>query len=435
MDLVSIVQNAGVVGAGGAGFPTHVKLQAQVELIVVNGAECEPLLHVDQELAKAFAPQLVEALRACLLATGASKGVFALKAKYEQARAALEEAIAGHGELVVFPLGNFYPAGDEQVLVHEVTGRVVPEGGIPLQVGGVVINVETLFNVYRALHGHAVTDTYITVAGAVARPVTLQVAVGTSIAEVLAEAGGPTVSDAAVIQGGPVMGSLLDSLETPVSKVTKGLVVLPGAHPLIRRMRTPVHVCLERAITACCQCRQCTDLCPRHLLGHAIEPHRVMRVAGYGLTQDTAAWTSAFLCSECGVCDSFACPAGLSPRQVFRTVKGQLMAAKVKNPHRAKALPRQGWRVPTDRLVWRMGLAPYVSEAPLVATALRPLVVKVPLKQNAGAPSLAAVQVGERVEAGQLVAEPPEGALGARHHASIAGEVIAVGDEVVIRRA
>lgn len=429
-----MVQEAGVVGAGGAGFPTHLKLAAKVELLMVNGAECEPLLQVDQELIKVYAAELVEALCVCMSVTGAVKGVFAIKGMYETARAALEEAIAGRPELAVFVMGNFYPAGDEQVLVHEVTGRVVPEGGIPLQVGAVVINVETLWNIYQALQGAPVTDSYVTVAGSVARPVTLRVAIGTPVRDVIEAAGGAVSPEVAVIHGGPMMGSLVTSLEMPVSKTTKGLIVLPREHPLIRRRYANPDLSLSRAITACCQCRQCTDLCPRYLLGHTVEPHRIMRVAGYGLANDTVAWTSAFLCSECGVCDSFACPADLSPRDVFRAVKAQLIAAGVKNPHHAVPLPRVQWRVPTDRLVWRMGLMPYFCDAPLISDTLQPQWVKVPLKQNQGARSVAMVKKGDRVARGQLIATPPEGMLGARHHASVSGVVVGVGDEVVIRR-
>lgn len=435
--LVTAVRDAGVVGAGGAGFPTHVKLAAQVECIIVNGAECEPLLHVDQELAKAYAPELIEALRACMSSTGARTGIFAFKEKYHEARAAVSEALAGRTGLSVFALENSYPAGDEHVLVHEVTGRVVPEGGIPLNVGIVVLNVETLYNIWLALQGQPVTDTFVTVGGEVKRPATLRLAVGASIADALAAVGGVTCENPAIIQGGPVMGSLVESTAVPVTKTTKGLIVLPQDHPHVRRMRRPVSVSLDRAVTACCQCRLCSDLCPRALLGHSIAPHKIMRAAGYAWTKDPTVWTAAFLCSECGVCDTFACPADLSPRQVYRGVKAQLAAEGMKNPHRAAPVPLDALiyrRVPTERLIWRMGLEPYVGEAPLVREVLLPAMVKIPRKQNAGAASVPVVKVGERVSRGQLVAEPPPDALGARHHASVTGAVIAVGNEVSIAR-
>lgn len=151
--LVRLVRDAGVVGAGGAGFPTHVKLAADnVEYVIVNGAECEPLLRVDQQLSERFAPQLLNALDGIVSVLGARKGIFALKGKYKNAIKVLNECIGKRDTLEVFELKDFYPAGDEQVLVYEVTQRIVPEGGIPLMVGCVVINVETLLNVSNALN-------------------------------------------------------------------------------------------------------------------------------------------------------------------------------------------------------------------------------------------------------------------------------------------
>lgn len=436
-DLVAAVQAAGVVGAGGAGFPTHVKLDSHPEILLVNGAECEPLLQVDQELARAYATELVEALEACLAATGAVEGIFAFKAKYQTAREAIEKAIGGRPGLSVRDLGNYYPAGDEHIVVYEATGRVVPEGGIPLEVGAVVVNVETLYNVWQALDEVPVTRTYVTVAGAVARPVTLCAPIGTSVAELIKVAGGANTPRPAVIHGGPLMGTVLASMDTVVTKTSKGLIVLPQEHPLIGRMLAPAQQALEQAVTACCQCRQCTDLCPRYLLGHSLEPHRIMRVVGYALTQEVDAWTSAFLCSDCGVCDSFACPAGLSPRRVYRSIRSQLAASGLRNPHKTKPVPRpeRDYRqVPAERLIWRLGLEGYKQNAPLEPAAIEPSMVRIPLRQHIGAAAIPLVQVGDHVARGQLVAACPPGTLGTCHHASIDGTVIGVSDEVVIRR-
>ena len=149
-DIVELIRKAGVVGAGGAGFPTHVKAQAKAEIVISNGAECEPLLHKDKELMKRHAPLLVEGLETMMAATGAKKGVLAVKAKYKDVVAACEGAVHGRPGLSVFQLGDFYPAGDEYTLVYEVTGKLIPPAGLPLQVGSVVDNVETLINVALA---------------------------------------------------------------------------------------------------------------------------------------------------------------------------------------------------------------------------------------------------------------------------------------------
>ncbi|MCX7766812.1 MAG: electron transport complex protein RnfC, partial [Candidatus Sumerlaeia bacterium] len=149
--IVKAIRQAGIVGAGGAGFPTYVKLSARVEYLLINGAECEPLLAVDQILMEKYAQELVKTAETLRQLTGARMAIFCLKQKYETARKALEESARHYKHLKLHLLEDIYPAGDEQVLVYDTLGLIVPEGGIPLQVGVVVINVETLFNVYQAL--------------------------------------------------------------------------------------------------------------------------------------------------------------------------------------------------------------------------------------------------------------------------------------------
>ena len=184
-EIAAAVQAAGVTGAGGAGFPTHVKFRAQAEIVLANGAECEPLTHVDKQLMIHHAPQVVAGLRAAIRATGAERGIIGVKAKSKEAIASLRRELQGAEDITIAELGNFYPSGDEQVMVYDVLGRIVPEGGIPLDVGVVVNNVETLYNVSQALEGRPVTHKYVTVIGEVARPVTVRVPIGVSIGEVI----------------------------------------------------------------------------------------------------------------------------------------------------------------------------------------------------------------------------------------------------------
>ena len=148
-EIIAAVKAAGVVGAGGAGFPTHVKINASVDTILVNGAECEPLLRAHQQLMASESQAMLLGLRAVMVATGAQKAYVGLKHKYGPAIESLTKTLADMNEknVELAYLPDIYPAGDEQVLVREITGRIVPEGGIPLQVGVVVANVETLINV------------------------------------------------------------------------------------------------------------------------------------------------------------------------------------------------------------------------------------------------------------------------------------------------
>ena len=324
-EIVAAVKAAGVVGAGGAGFPTHVKINASVESVIVNGAECEPLLRAHQHIMAAESRKMILGLKTVMLATGAKQGFIGLKRKYEEATNNLQAAIKQIGEqdIKLFFLPDIYPAGDEQVLVHEVTGRIVPEGGIPLHVGVVVVNVETLVNIANALEGKPVTDKYVTIGGAVAHPITLKVPIGMKVQELIALAGGSLVNPYAVIDGGPMMGKII-SKDAPVTKTTGGILVLPIDHSLITQKNTTWQMIANRAKAVCCNCLACTDVCPRHLLGHSLEPHRIMQAIGKGQIGESAIFSRALLCSECGACDTFGCSMGLSPRRVNAELKKQL---------------------------------------------------------------------------------------------------------------
>ncbi|HBN7149009.1 TPA: SLBB domain-containing protein, partial [Escherichia coli] len=274
------VQAAGVVGAGGAGFPTHIKLQARVDTFLVNAAECEPMLKVDQQLMAQQASRLFRGVHYAMKATGASSGIIALKEKYQLAINALTPLLPPDIRLHILP--DVYPAGDEVLIIWMATGRRVPPAALPVSVGVVVNNVQTVLNIARAVEQqYPVTRRTLTVNGAVAKPITVTVPIGMSLREVLALAGGATVDAPGFINGGPMMGSLITSLDTPVSKTTGGLLVLPNSHSLIQRRLQNDRSVLAVAKTVCEQCRLCTDLCPRHLIGHELAPHLLVRAVNY----------------------------------------------------------------------------------------------------------------------------------------------------------
>lgn len=436
--IVDKIREAGVVGAGGAGLPTHVKADASVETVLVNGASCEPLLMSDPHLMEHEIETLVRGLKAVMECTGAKKGLICLKGKHAAAMQSVRAAAdrAG-GAIEARELGDFYPAGDEQVLVHEVLGRTVPERGLPLQVGAVVSNVETLCNVARALDGKPVTHRYLTVAGEVARPMVLKAPVGTPVPDVLAFAGGVTIPEYRVVDGGPMMGKVLpDASRAVVTKTTSGLLVLPPDHNVVVRKVMDQATVRRITNTICCQCSRCTDLCPRHLLGHTLHPHKLMRVfANQEMESDVA--KEALLCSECGICEKFACPMMVSPREVNAQIKQVLMKNGVKWPStgvETESNPfREERRVPTARLIQRLDLVPYDTH-PGYAGEITPSLVRIPLRQHIGAPAVCVVSQGQRVRCGDLIGDIPEKAMGARIHASIDGVVESVADGVVTIR-
>lgn len=428
MNEISLrAREAGVVGAGGAGFPTHVKLAGAAEICIVNGAECEPLLKVDQQLAREYAAQLVRGLELAMQAVGARQGIIALKAKYESAIAALEPLLKPGMSIHI--LRDVYPAGDEVITIWMATGRRVPPAGLPKDVGVSVNNVLTLINLARAVdEGQPVTTRTLTVTGAVERPLTVTVPVGVTLREVLERAGRVTVADAAFIEGGPMMGKLVDSLDAPVTKTTGGLVALPADHILIRRRRQSDRAILEMARTTCEQCLLCTELCPRHIIGHELPPHLIVRSVNYHHFGQPSTLLSALTCSECAVCEAWACPVDISPMRLNQMLKQQLRQenARYVGPLHAADPMAEHRLVPVSRLIARLAIGEYHRAAPLDETPCRPQRVELRLRQHIGAPALPCVQVGERVRTGQLVAEIPADALGARVHASIDGCVSAV---------
>lgn len=438
--IVDKIREAGVVGAGGAGLPTHVKADAKVDTVLVNGASCEPLLMSDPYLMESEVETLLRGLHAVMDCTGAKRGVVCLKGKHAHALESVRAAAArdASGGIEVFELADFYPAGDEQVLVREVLGRTVPERGLPLHVGAVVSNVETLCNVARALDGQPVTHRYLTVAGEVGRSMVLKAPVGTPVEDIIAFAGGATIPEYRVVDGGPMMGRVLpDVSRAVVTKTTSGLLVLPPDHNVVvRKVMDPARV---RQITnsVCCQCSRCTDLCPRNLLGHSLHPHKLMRVfASQDLESEIA--REALLCSECGLCEKFVCPMLVSPREVNAQIKKNLMQGGVKWESSGRPLEanpfREERRVPTARLLRRLDLAEYDTH-PGYAGEYTPKRVSIPLRQHIGAPAVCTVAAGARVKCGDLIGEIPEKAMGARVHASIDGVVESVADGMITIKA
>ncbi len=430
MSLVDQVKNAGIIGCGGAGFPTHVKIDTQVDMVLVNGAECEPLLNTDQRVMEHYAAELVDGLRLVMGHVGAERGFIALKKHYKHAIEALQPHLTGSSHIELAPLGNYYPAGDEQILLADVTGKIVPEGGIPLSVGAVVSNSLTFVQIARAAQGRAVTERAVTLVGEVRKPQVAEVPIGAPVGDLL-DAAVPAVpvDELAVIDGGPMMGRIV-GLDEPVRKTTSGLLFLPKDHPVIELRSITLAAILRRGVAACCQCRLCTDSCSRFLQGHAIEPHLMMRGLVYKTDEPTRAMTAAFLCSQCGLCE-FACPLQLSPKRAFMELATRFRAAGMKNPHNRVPAHVHEFnkyrKIGKDRLTRRYRLSAYEShELPLSRPPL-PGAVRLPLKQTPGVPPAPVVSVGDSVRKGELVAELPEGKLGANLHASIDGTVTEIG--------
>lgn len=424
----------GLVGCGGAGFPTQVKLAARnVETLIVNAAECEPLLHKDKEILKRCTADFFKGLISAIDLTGAKTAFIGVKKKYHELVSYLEKAIPDK-RIKLLILGDFYPAGDEYELVYEATGKLIPNGGIPLNIGCVVMNVETLLNIGR---DKPVISKFLTIAGQVPRPCTVEVPIGITVREALAIAGLTTLDGLRVIDGGPMMGKLVADPENDiVSKTCGGLIALPVNHVLIKKMTAGDRKNSRIARSACDQCTDCSELCPRALLGYPIRPHKAMRTAQFTPYAESDYAIDSIFCSECGLCSLFSCPEDLPPREICMIAKKFHLSKGVK-PADFKTQPqihamRHARRVSIERLIKKLALLDFDHKAPLIEITQRFEKVTLPLKMHIGVPVTPLVKVGEPVKAGQLIGAVPDGKLGAALHASISGKVVTINDRAIV---
>lgn len=428
-ELKTLLRESGVVGAGGAGFPTYAKLSNSVDTYILNCAECEPILKLHRQLLEEHTREILTAMQTVLETIGAKSGIVAVKEHYTSAIEAVNAEIEDFPSLKLKLLPSVYPTGDELLLIREATGRTVAPGALPVSVGVAVNNVETVYNIYRAIKGHPVTHKYVTVAGEVATPKTLYAPIGVSLGELVELCGGATVDEPAYLVGGPMMGTV-GSARDAVTKTTNAVIVLPKNHQAILSRQLNVGIMLRRAMSACCQCRTCTELCSRHTAGYPIEPHSIMRILSNGGMGDKSAILGSFYCSGCGLCESYSCPQGLSPRLLITELKAQAKKLGLKPSNGVELSPpatdESLRRVSSARLCSRLGLSTYDKEAKFCETDIKCKKVRISLVRHIGAPAVACVSEGDTVKLGEVVGLAAGGALSVNVHSSVSGTVTAV---------
>ncbi|MBN1292568.1 MAG: SLBB domain-containing protein [Candidatus Latescibacteria bacterium] len=449
VDIVSIVRDAGIVGAGGAGFPTHVKLGNAVDTVIANGAECEPILEADKHLMEKNPGSFIRGMEAAMEQVGARKGIIGIKNKNTAAIDAVSQVISGKPEFEIGILENSYPAGDELVLIRDVTGKTVPQGGLPFMIGVTVSNVATFKQISDALDGKVVTSRNVTIGGEVARPVTVEVPIGTPVKDLIAFAGGVTVTDYEIILGGPIMGPIGDT-DDVIDKRFGGVIVLPKDHTMVRLKKEPVRITKQRA-KMCCTCQECTILCPRNAIGHAISPAKMMsyswfvdeiirKIEAHDLDEFTKQMVfESILCCQCGVCEQYACIFGLAPNKVYAMVRDAIKRSGLK--YDFSKMPQYDGamfnyrKLPALTYARKLGLERYLGHTEFEPLgSFIPGKVRIPLLQHIGAPAKPVVKQGESVKTGDLIGEIPENGMGARVHASIHGHVEEVTNEYIVIR-
>lgn len=316
-DLRKLIREAGIVGLGGATFPAHVKLSPppdkKIDVVIINGAECEPYLTADHRVMLEMPEKIVYGLKAMIKALDAEVGIIGIEDNKQDAIAVMQSAIAGEDQLKVVPLHTKYPQGAEKMLIQVTTGRKVPSGGLPLEVGVVNHNVGTAVAINNAIkEGKPLIERVLTVTGSgINRPANLLVRIGTLVSEVIEECGGLKDNTRKLIIGGPMMGLAQPHANLPVIKGTSGILVL-----------TDEDVCLSESVT-CIRCAKCVESCPVSLL-----PTLIAQAAEHNLF-DKAEKLHALDCFECGCC-SYVCPSKIPLTQLIRIAKAEIMKAKKK---------------------------------------------------------------------------------------------------------
>jgi len=426
------IENIGVIGSGGAGFPAHVKLNSKPDTIIMNAAECEPLLHKDMELLLHYSDEVIEGLKIVMQITGAKEGIIGIKNKHPEEIELLEKKVKDNIRVAV--IDDVYPAGDEVTLIYMTTKRVVQPGALPISVGCVVQNVETLYNIAV---NKPVVDKFIAVAGAVEDPATIKVPVGTTFAEVLSKFK-ITTSNYVVRSGGLMMGVLEDNLNKVVSKRTGALIVLPADHHCVtmyQRFATE-HDTDRIAKAGCDQCYFCTEFCPRYLLGQPVRPETAMRNRMFTREDSPMLFPGNFSCCECNLCTMYACPEGLDPRGATVIEKHLFRDQKLKwTGGEISVHPMYDYRkVPTKKLMQRLDVLMFKDEGPLKELNVNPQIVRVPLDQHIGAPAETIVKEGTAVKKYDLIAKA-SGKVSSNIHASIDGIVKSISkEEIIIQR-
>lgn len=427
--LIEQVYEAGIVGAGGAGFPTHIKMKGNIKTLIINGVECEPLLQVDKSLMTTYGEELIMGLANIMSELNIDNGIIAIKNKYQYIVDKMTQIAEKYNNITIKAVPNIYPVGDEVVLIYETTGIVIKKGELPIQSNLMVMNIETLLNVCNKLvSGQNVTHSFVTIIGEVNNPGTYKLPIGIEVDYILKHLTPPTIDEYKIVVGGPMTGRLLDDNEV-IAKNTKALIVLNKNHPLIRNMDEVNETHLKRIMASCSQCRACTDMCPRHLLGHQVEPHKLMNAMANGLTENVDVLRTALGCVSCGVCELYACHHDLSPRKMMMAVKKayaiegvRASAEGCKSPHN----DREYRKVPSKRLIMHLNLSRYDKPVKFFEESINALKVKIPMSQHIGAPAVPMVITGQLVKENQLIGKALKGSLSANIHSSLTGKVVAV---------
>ncbi|MBQ8323488.1 MAG: SLBB domain-containing protein [Clostridia bacterium] len=437
MNLKELMKEAGIVGSGGAGFPSYAKLAEGADTLVINGAECEPLLYTDYVLLHKEINAVLTGIKEVLEYANIPRALLCVK-EHTAKRLRLTDGAKLADKIFLKTLPDVYPMGDEISLIYQSTGRVVRPGNLPITAGVIVYNVETMYNVAQMVkRGEPLVEKWVTVAGNVPEPIVVKVPIGTPVWALFEKNGIAVPAEHTVLDGGPSMGKAIDPETAVITKTTKGLLILPDNCEAIVSKFIDGAKSIARAETACCQCTRCTDMCPRALLGYPLEPHKMVRTAKSAVTALPQMVLSATLCCGCGVCESLACCQGISPKAVINEYKALLAKNKLRYVGKTDVEPapeREYRMIPSERWASVLGVAKFDKLAKYIGEQNDFPRVEILLRQHIGAPSVPIVKDGDIVQKGDKIAESAEG-LSLPQYASVSGRItVEEGVKIIIEK-
>ncbi len=427
-ELKSLLQNAGIVGAGGAGFPSYMKLADGADLLCINCAECEPLMYTDYMLMQEEMAKIVEGSQIVMEATGIKHTYIAIKEHRAHMLGYTNDQILGKNVSVRL-LPNVYPMGDEINLIYESTGRVVRPGNLPITAGVIVLNGETVYNIRQAVKENKnVTEKWVTFGGDLPERFVVKVPIGMRVSEILSTLGITVRDTHAVFDGGPSMGKIINHNTAIITKTTKSILIIPKTARCVRNKQVAMDDMLRRAASACCGCTRCTEMCPRHSLGYPIEPHKMIRAALNSAASDYPELIStASLCCSCGVCAEVCCQE-ISPKDVILNLKGILAKNKIRfvgDRDYAMSSDRPYRMIQSAKWEEILGVHKYDIVPAYIPKKLDAKMAEIRMSQHIGAPSVPSVSVGDTVKEGDMIATAGAG-LSVPQYASISGRVVSV---------
>lgn len=428
--------------------------------VIVSAIKDNPLSFAEEYLLQREWHKIIDGLKLLMANHHAEKGIIAVSKSDRPVIADLKRCVEDCDNIDLFFIDDFYPAADQAILIYEITGQSFSRATPAALSGSLVYDLPTIINIYEAVTEKTpVTRRLLTCTGEVALPSLVLGHLGVSFREVIELCGGATIGEYVILSGAPARGAVITDIDTPVTKSTTTITVLPADHELVKERSQSIGAQIRKSKSVCNQCSFCTELCPVYLLGDKLYPHLIMRQIAYGLAEPEEVIMGALLCSECGICEVFACPHKLSPRAVNKEIKERLkqeaqpesllsgqmnghigdgqISGQINGLISGQLQPRSNRdyrKVPFERLADLFSVGRYAEPPKMELLETTPGQVELLFQEMSAAGILPRVETGEEIEQGSLVAETKM-STGARLHTGISGKVTFLDKErVIIRR-